>query len=375
MRLCRVAGIPVGANWTVAVILVLIAWMLGASVLPGAVPHQPVAVYWILACATAVLFLASLLAHELSHALAARRNGLRVRAITLWMLGGITEFGDEPRDAAADLRIAVAGPAVSAVAAGVFFGVAMAVGYAGGPAVVTAALVWLALMNGLLAVFNMLPGAPLDGGRVLRALLWRHYRDRRRAEAAAGRAGEILGAAIIGIGIAVVPWGIFDGLWLVLVGWFLITAAGAERRAAAARSALAGVRVADVMTAGPQVAQGWITVQDFAGRVAAWSRQDAFPVVDWGGDLVGVVVTELLARIPPGDRAGLRLDQVALAVPPPYLAAPEDPAGPLLTRRPLGGKVIAVVLVSGQVAGIVTVEDLRQAIRRHKRAAGVSAHA
>ena len=369
VRLGRVAGIRVGADWTVALILALIAWLLGGSVLPGAVPHQPAAVYWVLACAAAVLFLASLLGHELSHALVARRNGLAVRAITLWMLGGITELEGEPPDAAADLRIAVAGPAVSAASAGVFLGAAMAVKYASGPAVVTAALVWLALMNGLLAVFNMLPGAPLDGGRVLRAVLWRHYRDRRRGEVAAARAGQFLGAGIIGLGVAeVVLWAAWGGLWLMLIGWFLISAADAERRAATATSALAGVRVADVMTADPQVAQGWITVQDFVGRIAAWSRQDAFPVVDWGGNLVGVVVTELLARIPPGDRAGLRLDRVALAVPPPYLAAPEDPAGPLLTHRPLGGEVMAVVLAGGQVAGIVTVGDLRQAVRRHRLA-------
>lgn len=365
VRLGRVAGIRVGANWTVALILALIAWLLGGSVLPGAVPDQPVAVYWVLACTAAALFLASLLGHELSHALVARRNGLAVRSITLWMLGGITELEGEPPDAAADLRIAVAGPAVSAVEGGVFFGAAMAVRYAGGPAVVTAALVWLALMNGMLAVFNMLPGAPLDGGRVLRAVLWRHYRDRRRGAIAAARAGQFLGAGIIGIGAAeALLWDVLGGLWLMLIGWFLISAADAERRTAATTSALAGVRVADIMTADPQVAPGWITVQDFAGRIAAWSRQDAFPVVDWGGSLVGVVVTELLARIPPGDGAGLRLDRVALAVPPSYLAAPEDPAGPLLTRRPLGGEVVAVVLAGGQVVGIVTVRDLRQAVLR-----------
>jgi Zn-dependent protease len=365
----RVAGITVAANWTVAVILALITWLLGGSVLPGAVAHQPMAAYWVLACATAVLFLASLLGHEFSHALVARRNGLTVRAITLWMLGGITELEGEPPDAAADLRIAVAGPAVSAAAAGVFLGAAMAVRYAGGPAVVAAALVWLALMNGMIAVFNMLPGAPLDGGRVLRAVLWRHYRDRRRGEVAAARAGQFLGAGIIGIGAAELLWDVPGGLWLMLIGWFLVSAADVEKRAATAKSALADVRVADVMTADPQVAQGWITVQDFVGRIASWSRQDAFPVVDWSGSLVGVVVTELLAKVSPGDRAGLRLDQVALAVPPPYLAAPEDPAGPLLTRRPLGGEVMAVVLAGGQVVGIVTVGDLRQAVRRHRLAA------
>ena len=375
IRLGRVAGIQVGANWTVAVILVLIGWLLAGSVLPGAAPHLSIAVYWTVGGAAAALFLASLLAHELWHALVARHNGLKVRAITLWMLGGFTELEGEPSDAGADLRIAVAGPAVSAAAAGVFLGMAQAVGYAGGPAVVTAALVWLAVMNGLLAVFNMLPGAPLDGGRVLRAVLWRHYHDRRRAEIAAARAGQFLGAGIIGLGVAeLLLWAAWGGLWLMLIGWFLITAAGAERRAATTASMLDGVPVADVMTPDPQVAQGWLTVQDFIERVAARSRQDAFPVVDWAGTLVGVVVTGLLARIPSARRAELRLDQVALAVPSLYLAAPTDPAAPLLARRPLGGQVLAVVLADGRIAGMVTISDLRQAVRWRSLAAGPRAH-
>jgi CBS domain-containing protein len=289
---------------------------------------------------------------------------LTVRAITLWMLGGVTELEGEPPDAGADLRIALAGPATSAVQAGVFLGVTAAVSHAGGPAVVTAALTWLTVMNATLAVFNMLPGAPLDGGRVLRAALWRHYGDRRRAELAAARAGQFLGAGIIALGAAeLLLWSLLGGLWLMLIGWFLINAANAERRFTTASSALDGVRVADVMTADPLGVHGWITVQDFIDRAAPWARQDAYPVVNVEGGLVGVVVTDLLARIPPVDRVELRLDRVALAVPDSYLAAPEDPAGPLLARRPLGGVVLAVVLAGGRIVGMVTVTNLQQATR------------
>ena len=156
----RVAGIPVGVHWTVAVILVIIAEILGASVLPAALPHQPAVVYWAAAAATALVFAGSLLAHELAHSLVAQRNGVRVRSITLWMLGGVAELAGEPPNAVADLRIALAGPAASLAQAAVFGGVALAVSYSGGSAVAVAAAVWLAVMNGALAVFNMLPGAP-----------------------------------------------------------------------------------------------------------------------------------------------------------------------------------------------------------------------
>jgi len=190
-------------------------------------------------------------------------------------------------------------------------------------------------MNVALALFNLLPGAPLDGGRVLRALLWLHFRDRRRADAAA-RAGQFLGGGIL--------------------------AAGAEQTAAAAAT-LGGVRVADIMTADPRLAPGWVTVQDFTGRVAGHSAQEAFPVVDFGGRLAGLVLAGQLARIPAAASAELRIDQVALAVPLSYRAAPGDPAGPPAGRRPLGGVVVAVMLADGRVTGLVTVADLRSAAR------------
>jgi Zn-dependent protease len=362
MPLGRVAGIAVGAHWSVAVILAIVAELLAVTVLPGAFPNQNAALYWAVAGITAVVFLASLLAHELAHALVARRNGVGVRSITLWMLGGMAELDADPPSAGADLRIALAGPAASLVVGLVLFGAAAGIGAAGGPGVAVAAATWLAVMNGILAVFNLLPGAPLDGGRVLRAALWRHYGDRERGERGAARAGRILGAVMVGLGIGeLLAFRSFSGLWLMLIGWFLITTAAAEEKAATAKVALAGVRVADVMTAGPELAGGWKSVSEFIGRAAA--RPDAFPVVGPDGGLTGVVLASQLARVPASGRDRLRLDQVALAVPPGYLAAPDDPAGPLLTRRPLGGQVAAVVLDGGRVTGLVMVGDLRRALQ------------
>jgi Zn-dependent protease/CBS domain-containing protein len=354
----------VGANWSVAVILLIIADILAVSVLPAAVPHRPAALYWAVAVVAAALFVACLLAHELAHALVARRYGIGVRSITLWMLGGVAELEGDPPSAAADLRIALAGPGASLAAGGVFLTAAAVTGYARGPAVVAAAATWLAVMNGVLAVFNLLPGAPLDGGRVLRAILWRRWGDRRRADRAAARAGRFLGAAIIGLGAAqVLAASSYEGLWLMLIGWFLVSAASAEEQAARAAAALAGVTVADVMTPHPDLAPAWSTVGDFTDQVTAQSRQPAFPVIDPGGRLAGLVRAGQLARVPAAARHALTVSQVALAVPPAYLAAPGDPAAPLLRRRPLGGQVAAVVLADGRVAGLVTMTDLGQALR------------
>jgi len=217
----RVAGIPVGASWSAIVTLAVIVDLLAVSALPAAVPRQPEALYWGVGAVAAVAFLASLLAHELAHALAARRHGIRVRSVTLWMLGGVTQLDGDLATPRADLQIALAGPAASLLTGVVFLGVALAVIAAGGPRVAAAAAMCLALMNGVLAAFNLLPGAPLDGGRVLRAVLWHHWADRQRADRGAASAGRAIGAvlAVLGVAEVLLTRDLVGGLWLVLLGW------------------------------------------------------------------------------------------------------------------------------------------------------------
>ena len=373
VRLGRVAGIPVGANWSVIVILAIIADTLAVGVLPAEVRHQSPAIYWAAGCVTAVLFLAALLAHELSHALVARHNGVGVRSITLWALGGVSELEADPPNAGADFRIALAGPVASLAAAGVFLGVAAAVGQQRGAGIAVAAASWLAVMNGLLAVFNLLPGAPLDGGRVLRAILWRHYGDRNRAATSAARSGRYLGVllAVLGVAEFLLTGDFLGGLWLMLIGWFLTSAAGAEEAAVASSVALRGLRVTDVMMPDPEIAPGWMTVADFAARIAAVrSAQRAFPVVSADARLTGIVITARLAALSREQRVVRRVGQVAMPVPVNYLAAPDDPALSLATRSPLGGEVVAVVLDHGRIVGMVTTADMHQAELRRGRLVG-----
>ncbi|HEU5109608.1 MAG TPA: site-2 protease family protein, partial [Micromonosporaceae bacterium] len=180
VRLGRVAGIPVGVHWSVLVVLVLLAQGLAAAVLPAAVPGRPGWQYWVVAAGTTVLFVASLLAHELAHALAALRCGVRVERVTLWLLGGVAELSGQPARPRQELGIAAVGPLTSLAAGGVFF--AATVMSAGRlPELAVVAVAWLAWINLVLALFNLLPAAPLDGGRVLRALLWQRWSDPVRA--------------------------------------------------------------------------------------------------------------------------------------------------------------------------------------------------
>jgi len=364
IRLGRIAGIPIGMHWTVVVIAALITDML-LGVLPTAIPHQSAGLYWAVAVAGSVLFIAALAAHEIAHAIVARRCGVQVRSVTLWAMGGIAELAGEPPTARADLQIAIAGPVTSLAAGLVFGGAAILDRSWHGPAVVTAMLAWLSMMNVALAVFNLLPGAPLDGGRILRGLLWKRYGDRQRASRAAARSGQVLGIGICAIGVLeLLAWRGIGGLWLMLIGWFLVTMARAEQQSDAAREALAGLLVRDIMLPHPDIGAAWSDVADFTGRVVLSSHQTVFPIVSLGGDLAGVVFAGALARVPDADRATTRLGQIATPVPPAYLADPGSPASSLLSRPPLRGQLLAVVVEDRRVTGLVTTEELRLALLR-----------
>jgi Zn-dependent protease len=364
LRLGRFAGIPIGVHWSVFVIVAVIGAILGADALPVLVPHQPAVAYWGIAVPGAVLFVAALLAHEVAHAVVARHHGVAARSITLWALGGVAELDRDPPTPRADLQIAAAGPVTSLAAGIAFAGLAIVLRAAGGPLLAIAALAWLAFTNGLVAVFNLLPGAPLDGGRVLRALLWMRLGDRARAARAAAAAGRVIGVLLVGLGFAqLLAWEDLGGLWLALVGVFVIGAAASEAAAESSAAVLGGMRVRDVMSPDPATGEGWMTVAYFTTRVPLRPGQRAFPVLSGDGGLAGIATPGELSRVPAADRHGTELRQVMVPVPPAYLAGPDDPAGPLATRPPLAGEVAAVATCEGGVVGIVTVADLRRVTR------------
>ncbi len=364
LPLGRVAGIPVGANWSVFVIVVLIADIVARTVLPRAAAGGSPLLYWSVGIPTALLFMVSLLAHEAAHAIVARRKGVGVRSITLWMLGGVAQLDGDPPTARADLAIAAAGPLTSLLAGGLLVAGAEVAGVAGLPAVIVAALTWTGATNAFLAVFNLLPGAPLDGGRILRALVWMRSGDRGRGERVATGAGQVVGAVLAGAGVAqLIVLGQTSGLWLMLIGWFLVWAAGAEGRARVLREAASDLRVHAVMTPDPECAAGWRPVGEFVATVASRSRQTIFPVVGIDGEPHGVVGIDRLARVPAG-HGGDRIDSVALALPPDHVVGPDDLASCLLERPPVGGALLAVVVTNRRVVGMVTTDDLARLVRQ-----------
>ncbi|MGC1213560.1 MAG: site-2 protease family protein [Micromonospora sp.] len=363
-RLGRIAGVPIGVNWSVLVIFLLIAWALSASLFPRSYPGHPGWQYVAAGLSAAVVFFVGLLAHEVSHSVVAKRNGIGVEGITLWLFGGVSELKGEAKDPGAELRIAGIGPLVSLLIGFFFGGIAVVIALAGGGGLLLGALSWLAGINILLAVFNVLPAAPLDGGRLLRAAVWKATGDRTKASVVAARAGWGLGALLIAFGLwRFLSGAALGGLWLALIGWFLIGAAGMEERQARMGSALRGVRVADVMTPQPQTAAGEMTVADFVDHYLFAYRHSALPLIEEGRP-VGLVTLDRVRGIPADQRASTTLAQVACRSDELVLASPDEPLNDLLPRLSECADGRALVVTDQRLVGIVSPSDISRAVQR-----------
>jgi Zn-dependent protease/CBS domain-containing protein len=324
-----------------------------------------VVAYVIAAIIAAVLFLGSLLAHELAHSVVARRNGIEVESIVLWLLGGVAQLRGEAKTPGADFRIAIVGPLTSIVLAVAFGLAAGGVALLGATGLVYGVLLYLSATNAMLAVFNLIPAAPLDGGRVLRAALWHWRGDRQAAAVSAARAGRIVGFIMIALGVLQVVLGRgLNGIWLALIGWFVVSAATAEEQQARLGARLAALKVGDVMTVRPIILDGNLTVDDFIAHVAMNHRFSTYPLVDVQGRLTGLVTLNRVRAVAPELRATTRLQQIACSPAEVPTARPEDPLVELLERMHGCADGRAVVLDDvGRVIGVLSASDVARALQ------------
>jgi CBS domain-containing protein len=229
---------------------------------------------------------------------------------------------------------------------------------------------WLSGVNLLLALFNLLPGAPLDGGRVLQAILWRRYGDKTRASLGAARAGRVLAIGLIALGLVeFLTRSLLSGVWLAFIGWFLLTVAREEEARVLNQQSLAGVRVADVMSTHPRTAPGWISVADFIENYLLGDRHSAYPVEARDGSVSGLITLSQLRLVPPNERASTLVRDAAIPLGQVTTAAPDEPVTPLLQRMQsaAGGRVL--VVEGDQVVGIVAPADVTKVIEARGLAA------
>jgi Zn-dependent protease/CBS domain-containing protein len=354
VSLGRVAGVEIGLNWSWALIVGLIVWSLAGSVFPEQNPGLSDATYLVMGAGAAALFFACLIAHEIGHAVQAKREGMDIEGITLWVFGGVARFNGMFPSAGAELRIALAGPLVTLVLAAVLVGGAAIVPL---PSALDGVVTWLGSINIMLFVFNMLPALPLDGGRVLRAALWYRTGDFSRATRTAGLIGRAGGQAMIVLGLLLVLLGRIGGLWIAFIGWFLTGAAGAETQLAEIRSVLGGHAVRDAMVRAPVTVPADATLEQFMDEVFAHSRHTAYPVTSDGGAL-GEITFRSVADIPPHEWPLRRVRDIMIPLEQTLVLdedAPLFPAAVELMRRAPNR---ALVTRDGRLTGMLSTTDV-----------------
>lgn len=374
LRLGRIFGVRVDADWSLLVAVWLVALSLASGTFPAWHPEWSVGLRWTVALAAALLFFGSVLLHELAHALVGRAHGLETRAITLFMFGGVTDIEREPATPRAELLMAIVGPLTS-VALGLLFiliGSRLAGGPADDPALVlrglgpaATLLFWLGPVNVLIGLFNLLPGFPLDGGRVLRALLWRATGSLEVATRWATRAGQVLGLVLMfagfmmmfGARLPILGGGLLGGIWLAIIGWFVVGAAGASYRQMVVTALLEGIPVARLMRRDVAVVPPSLPLVRLVDEWLLRTDQRAFPVVE-EGLLVGIVCPEDVRRVP---RSAWESARVGEAMTPTGALATVGPADEVTEAMRLLGKHDVEqlpVVEQGRLLGVLRRRDI-----------------
>lgn len=283
----RIFGVSIRLHYSWFIIFILVTWALAAGYFPTVYPNWSQALYWGIGLATSLLFFASVLAHELCHSVVAQAAGIPVKSITLFVFGGVSQISREPQTAGVEFRMALAGPLSSLVIAGIFWGIRVATIDVNQP--VTALAYWLAWINAVLAGFNLIPAYPLDGGRVLRSILWWRNKSLSGATRIAANIGRATGYLFIFGGIFWIFYGnIFNGLWIALIGWFLENAASGSYQQVAVQDMLRGHKVSEVMTRDCPTVPPRLTIEQLIHDYLLNTGRRCFPVVE-DSRLVGLV--------------------------------------------------------------------------------------
>jgi Zn-dependent protease len=355
----RIAGIRISFNWSWLIVFALIVWSLVGTIFPSQNPGLSKTTYAIMGVVATLVFFLSILLHELGHAIVARRNGMEIEGITLWLFGGVAQFKEMFKSPGAEFRIGIAGPAVSLVLGALFVGLTFITNFS---TALNGTLFWLGYINLFLLVFNLLPALPLDGGRLLRAALWKAKGDFVWATKIAAGFGRGFGVLMIAAGIFFfISYGTFGAAWLALIGWFLLGAAGGETRFLRAREALEGLHVRDLMTREPVIAPADETLGEFADSLGATTRHDTYPVVS-GTEVLGLLPFAAIAAHPRSDwNAHLVRNSVLAPGQVPFLDS-DDTAADALDQLIAGNVHRGLVVDDAGLIGFLSISDIAQVL-------------
>lgn len=363
IRLGRLLGVPIGLNWGVVAVCVLLVVSLANISLPSIAPGHPSSAYWFAGVVGMLGFLVSLTGHELGHSYIADRNDVRVIEITLWLFGGVAKLEGDADNPGAEFRIAAAGPAMSMVMAGLAGGGWWVVDRLDGSSVLAATLLWLALINVVLAVSNLLPAFPLDGGRMLRAFLWRRSGRKLTATRTASLWGQILAGVLVVASLAIMRWGsLWSGFWTLLLALFLLVAARSEWRNSAPQPELMAAAVSGLGRRLPAPLGRNSTVSELERTLAGHPGTPLVPVVDEHGQVSSLVLPEAIMRIPPAQRAVVPISSLTEPLWSLPRVHPDESVGQVLDRLGSGSHWRALVTDGSSMQGVLCSEDVARVV-------------
>lgn len=361
-RIGRIAGIDINIDSSWLVIFVLFTWVLSGSYFPQKYSDWSVGQNLVIGLLTSLLIFSSVLLHELAHSLVALHQGERVRSITLFLLGGVAQITEEPKKPSKEFLMAAVGPFSSLFIALIFFLFSLGLKNISIP--LSASAAYVALVNTVLAGFNLLPGFPMDGGRVLRSVIWKVTGSLKKATNIASKVGQGVAFFLIFLGVLQILGGSFSGFWLIFVGWFLHSAAVRSYQSVIAESALQGVTAEDLMTADYETVSGHLSVQSLVDDYILKKKERVFLVAD-GGRMRGIVCLEDVKANPREKWTEMRVEDIMTPKETMVSVAPEADGRRILQSLAKRDIHQVPVMRGEEVAGIICRSDILRYIQLH----------
>ncbi|WP_422025234.1 site-2 protease family protein [Pyruvatibacter mobilis] len=372
LTLGRILGIEIRINVSWLFIAMLLSWALARGYFPAVHEGLQQIDYWSMGIVAVVGLFLSILLHELAHSVVAKAFGQDIKSITLWMLGGMAEMRDEPPSPRAEFLMAIAGPAASFVLAGLFHAIGAALAEDGSMALAGIVATYLGKLNLILAIFNLVPAFPLDGGRVARAALWAWTGDFTRATATAARMGSLFGLGLILLGVfALLAGGDLSGLWLVILGLFIRFAADASQARAETQHALEGEPLRRVMVPDPVVVAPDLTVAALIDGYIYRHAFEFFPVVE-AGRLVGSVSLHEVRTVPPHARETTRVADILRPMTRDCVIDADASAAEALAHMQGTKRTLLMVVDGPRLVGVIALRDIMRLVSLKSVLAGTA---
>jgi Zn-dependent protease len=358
VSLFKILGFEIKVDFSWLILAALITWSLAKGLFPEFYKNLPASAYWWMGAAGALGLFMSIVFHELAHSIVARHYGISMKGITLFIFGGVAEMEEDPPSAGIEFKMAIVGPLSSLFISVVLFFILWAVRAQAWPAPVYGVMAYLAWLNFILAVFNLVPAFPLDGGRVLRSLLWSWKKDLRWATSVASKVGSGLGITLIILGVISIFMGNFvGGLWWLMIGYFIRTAALRAYQQVLVKNMFHGEKVRDIMVKDPVVVPRSITLNEFIHDYVYKYQHQLYPVISFGR-LSGCVTVAAAAAVPREEWSQQTVGSVAMGCDQETTIGPDDTADQALAVMNRTGNSRLLVVEGDQLVGILALKDM-----------------